>query len=312
MPRCILTANDIMREGLLHMGFCVDKQARRSCENNWNEYKRHYGPSPSAAALIWDDLCTTDIPESKLSDNEKGQKGLKFFHMALYFLYNYPRSAYVLASRFDVAHKNAGGDPLWKWVSRVAGLRAKVIKFPEEFSDPNGREFAMTLDCRDQKCWEKKHPRYNLDRSYSSIKHGMHAGLKHEIGLSIYHDQICWLNGPFKATMHDITVFRRNLKAKWLSDFTGKYIVVDLGYRTSEPNERMLAYPSSIDPLVLSKMKSMSRCRQEDLNARFAKFKCLAHEFEHSEEKHGQCYAAVAVVIQYQFNCGDAYLPKIW
>jgi len=102
------------------------------------------------------------------------------------------------------------------------------------------------------------------------------------------------------------------LKAKWLSNFPGKCIVVDLGCRTSEPDEEMLAHPSSVDPLVLKKMKSMSRCREEDLNARFARFKCLTHEFEHSEEKQGVCYTAVAVVMQHQFNCGDAYLPKIW
>ena len=73
----------------------------------------------------------------------------------------------------------------------------------------------------------------------------------------------------------------------------------------------MLAYPSSSDPLPMKKFKSLSRCREEDVNGRMSKFKVLSHEFEHSVEKHEICFASVAVMIQYQLNCGDAYLPKL-
>ena len=141
----------------------------------------------------------------------------------------------------------------------------------------------------------------------------MHAGFKYALGVAIYYDQICWISGPYKATRHNLTIFRNDgLKEIWNRDFNNKYIVVDLGGCSSENDEKMLAPPSSRDPLPLKKMKSLARCREEDVNGRMSRFKSLTHEFVHTKEKHGLCYTAVAVMIQYQFNCGDAYLPKMW
>lgn len=158
----------------------------------------------------------------------------------------------------------------------------------------------------------KKHPFFNLDTSYSSIKNGGHASLKYEVALALFHDQIVWINGPFKATRHDITIFRYNgLKQKILSQYPDKYITVDLGYETSWPDEEMLSFPSSRDPLPLKKFKSMCRCRQEDINSRFSKFMCMNREFTHSVAKHKDCHTSVAVIIQYQLNCGDFFLTKL-
>ena len=169
-----------------------------------------------------------------------------------------------------------------------------------------------SLDCRDHKCSEKKHPRFNLDRAYSSKKHGGHAALKYELGVSLFHDQIVWIGKPCRASKADITIFREGgLKRKFLEIFPGKYIIVDLGYRSSEEDEKMLAYPNLLDLIPLKKFKSLARCRQEDVNARMSKFKVLNYEFEHSVEKHEICFTCVSVMLQYQLNCGDAYLTKL-
>ena len=87
--------------------------------------------------------------------------------------------------------------------------------------------------------------------------------------------------------------------------------MVDLGYRTSEVDEKMLAYPSSSDPKALKSYKSPGRCCEEDVNGRMASWKVLSHEFEHSEAAHKICFTCVAVVLQYQLDHGDAYLPKL-
>lgn len=312
MQQQVLTADDIMREGLLYMNFSVAKQASRSYDKNWVEFKKHYGVSPTVVAEIWHDLCTTDIEKSKLSDKEKGQKGLKYLFMVIYFMYSYPRNRHNLASTFGICDKLASGNSFWTWASRLAGLKEKVIFFPEEFSDPNGRPFIMTLDCRDHKCTEKKHPTFNLDRAYSSKKHGFHASLKYELGVAIFYDQIVWIKGPYKASMHDMTVFRLGgLKEIMLQSFPDKYIIVDRGYQTSDADEYMMAYPSSSDPLPLKKFKSLARCREEDVNGRMANFKVLNHEYTHSVQSHEISFTCVAVLIQYQLNCGDAYLPKL-
>jgi len=313
MPRQIFTADEIMGMALVHMGFCVKRQARRSHNNNWTEFKKHWGISPAVFGVVWDDLCTTDIEQTKLAEKEKGLRGLKFALMAVHFLWTYPQNCQNLASQFGVCDKLASGKNLWKWCSRLAGLSFKVIRWPDEFSDPDGRVFAMTLDGRDHKISEKKHPQYNMDRKYSTKKHGFHAGLKYEVGVAIYYDQIVWLSGFYKGATHDLTMFRNSgLKQKWLQDAPGKYIIADLGYETSAEDEGMLAFPNSNDPLQLKKFKSLSRCRQEDVNGRMSKWKCLQYEFTHTVEKHEICFTAVAVMIQYQFDCGEAYLPKMW
>ena len=294
------------------MNFSRGIQATKAYRTNWLEFKHHYGASPGVVAVIWNDLCTTDIAASKLSDDEKNQRGLKYLLMVIYFLFNYPRSRHSFKKLFDVNDKYASGKFFWTWVSRIAGLKEKVIKFPEEFSDPNGRPFIMSLDCRDHKVWEKKHPRFNLDRNYSSHKHGMHAALKYELGLALFSDQICWISGPYNGKRSDLTIFRTGgLKQKCLQECPGKYVVADLGYRSSEPDETMLLIPNSKHPLPLKKFLSLGRCREEDMNARMAKWKVLSHEFEHSIAKHEICYVSVAVIIQYQLDNDDAFLTKL-
>lgn len=312
MPRSVLTSDFILQEGLKYVGIPVEQQNKRSAKLNWKYFRTHYGAAPTVMAAIWDDLCVTNIEKSKLDESEKGQKGLKCFFMALYFLYVHPKNQHVLATRFGVSLKKASGASLWKWVSRIAGLSEKVIKFPDELNSSNREEFIITVDCRDHKIWEKKHPRYNIDKAYGSKKHGYHASLKYEMAVSIFHDQICWINGPFKASVHDITIFREHgLKQKLLRDYPNSYVSVDRGYKSSEPDEDMLAWPNGKDPLDLKKFKSLSRCREEDVNGRMSKFMCLNREFIYSVDKHKECYYSAAVIIQYQLNCGDAFLTRV-
>jgi len=305
------TPDEVMETGLKIMGFSHEKQAERSHGVNWDEFKSHFGSAPAVLAAQWHDLCTTNVLGAQLPVKDTGEKGLKLFLMAHYFLWTYPKNRFTLASRFGVCDKRASGASLWTWVSQIAALKENVIIWPENFKDPNGPQFVLSVDCREVKVSEKKHPTYNLDTSFASKKHGGHAGLKHELGVAIWSDQIVWVNGPFKPTRHDITVFREGLKAKMLTEAPGKFAICDKGYRTKEADEEMLAHPNSKDPLPLKKFKSLVRCRQEDMNARFAKFACMSNEFTHSVEKNKACFEAVAVTIQYQLNTGHAYLPNM-
>ena len=284
-------------------------QDRRPYEKNVLEFKRHYGVAPTTVSKIWDDLCTTDIEVSKLHEKEKGQKGFRNLLMVLYFLWNYPRSRHALKVLFGACEKYASGAYFWKWAERLAGLEAKVIYFPDAMLD---EPFIMSVDCREHKIWEKQHPTLNMDTTYTSRKHGKHCGLKYELGVALFSDRIVWINGPYKPTTHDITVFRfGGLKQFLLEFYPGYYCVADGGYQSSQIDETMLATPNSTDPPPLKKFKSLGRCREEDVNGRMAKFKVLSHEFEHGIEKHKICYTAVAVLVQYQLDCGEAYLTKL-
>lgn len=320
----VITADMMMKKGLLCMNFNEEVQSLRSYDAKWDLFKTHYGVTPRVAALVLNDLSTTNIPEAvwnelcpyddipaKLEDTERGEKGWCMFLMSLHFLWTNPKNRFVLASRFGVCEKYARGKSLWKWVYRIAALQAKVIVWPEEsFNNPNWHSFIITVDCRDHKCWEKKHPSFNLDQSYASKKHGKHASFKYELAIDIHRDKIVWMNGPFKATKHDLTIFKEDgLCDKIRALGTTKYVVCDLGYR-SKPSDNMpfLAIPSSTDPICLKKFKSLARCRQEDVNGRMATFKILWDEFTHTEAQFKGCYEAIAVLIQYSLDAGDSRL----
>ena len=55
---------------------------------------------------------------------------------------------------------------------------------------------------------EPQHPTKSKDRSDYSHKFKT-AGVDYEIGLSVYDNRLVWMNGPMRASRHDITVFRR-------------------------------------------------------------------------------------------------------
>lgn len=297
------------------MNVSTEEIESRSIECNKNEFKAHFGPSPRTAAAVWNDLCSTNIVDAQLSPNEKNEKGLHCFLMALHFIWANPKNRFILKRRFNVSEKQASGEALWKWVERIAALESSVIIWPQEtFSDNNGPRFILTVDTKDFKCWEKKHPLYNMDRSYASKKNGMHAGFKFEVALSVFTDQIAWINGPFKATTHDLTIFRQGLKQQFHATCSGdirKYIICDRGYQTSKASEQMLAVPSSTDTLPLKKFKSLARCRQEDMNSRFANYKMMSDEWTYTVEQFNVCFRAVAVLIQYGLNTGDNKLSIV-
>jgi len=47
----------------------------------------------------------------------------------------------------------------------------------------------------------------SIDRRYFSHRYN-HPGLSYEIALSIFSDQIVWVNGPFPAGMSDLKIFK--------------------------------------------------------------------------------------------------------
>ena len=133
------------------------------------------------------------------------------------------------------------------------------------------------------------------------------AGLNYEIAISIFESKLVWVNGPFKASEHDIAVFRKHggLKDKIPA---GKMGIGDKGYR----GERgILSTPNSHDPVELRKFKSRAWSRHETFNGRLKNFKCLDHRFRHGIHKHQIVFEAVCVIVQYQMENGSP-LFDVW
>ena len=302
----ILTPNEIAREGL---ELCsVVHGIECSLAQIYKDFRSLYGSDPLTVANIWYDMNTTAIPEASLSEKEK-LHGLKMFMLAMYFLWNYPRNTTTLARTFKVNEKYASGRALWKWIARIQALKGTKIVWEKNCAlDRDDRplpKFAISVDGVDCKINEPKHPTKPVDRKYYSHKFN-HGALKYELAIDIFKPKLVWINGPFQASKHDITVFRdHGLLEKMKTDHPGRFVVADRGYQTSRPDEiGIMSTPNDMDPKLLKNFKTHVCQRHESFNGRIKFFKCLSETFRHTQEKHKIAFEAVCVIVQYQMDNG--------
>jgi hypothetical protein len=303
----ILSMQETLREGLTHIGVCESEQDRLGTQKCTELFKDVFGSSPEVMTHIWADLMSEDLHECPISEDERSRKGFRMYLIANYMLWSYPRNANIIRVQFwPINEKSTRGQPLWQWIRRISLLESRKIKFVDRFTDPaqseNCEVFILGVDGTDCKTWEQKHPLFPQDRQTFSKKFN-HGGLKYEIGVALFEDQICWVNGPFPAGRHDLTIFRND----GLMDLIplGKMVMADRGYRTSKPGEvNMLATPDDRDEPDLKRFKSRARCRTETVMGRLKEFKCLSDTFRHGVEKHEWAFKAVAVIVQYQIEHG--------
>lgn len=158
--------------------------------------------------------------------------------------------------------------------------------------------FLISVDGVHCRINEPIHPFYAKNPKYYSHKF-KNPGLTYELGVSIFHNSLVWMKGPDKASVHDITVFRDELKDKIPN---GKKAIADKAYRGEK--EKVSA-PNPRDPKELRRFKSRARARHESFNARLKAFQCLDDRFRHGKDKHQICFEAVAVICQYQLENGS-------
>lgn len=137
------------------------------------------------------------------------------------------------------------------------------------------------------------------DKTYYSHKFKQ-SGIDYELGLSVYENKLVWMNGPFKASRHDITIFKHAGLRDMIPE--GHRVIADKGYKGA-PDQ--ISTPNSHDPAVLRKFKSRARARHESFNARIKNFRCLDERFRHGVENHRIVFEAVCVICQYQLENGS-------
>lgn len=291
----ILSVDDVLEKGLDFLSI----RKRKSEDFNKLEFKKHYGSWPVALADQWGDL--TDVLENK----EKSEKGFKMFLVAHYFLWNYPKNASVLSSRFStLCERRSRGEPLWKWIRKIGELKEQKIVWDPSLDDPEMAIFAVSVDGTDFRIWEPKHPLLNMDKKYCSQKF-KHGAVKYEITLSVFHSKCVHIAGPYRGGMHDLDMFRKGgLKAKMKNN--RKLAIADRGYLAkSKEEKKMFSLPDNMDGKDLKKFKSRARCRHETFNGRLKSFSCLEHTFHHGIDKHKLALEAVVVTVQYAMEHGS-------
>jgi hypothetical protein len=307
--QCLFSSNDVVKKGLFHAGVSHEKQQDFSAKGREDLFRAHFGSPSGDVAEIWYDLITGAVPEANIGGTkDQSEDGFKKFMLAHFYLWTNTKNSWILSTRFNIAEHNCRGKPLWKWIGRIAALKARKIVWGPDLASPTGATFFGTIDCIDCKVPEPQHPTMNVDTKYCSVKM-KHAALKYELVIAVQEPKVLSISGPFKGGTHDMTVFRAQTKQKML-EMPDKMLIADgiykPGQKAEHQNERnMFSIPSSTDPPELKTFKSRARCRHESFNGRIKNFNILSECFKNALDKHVIAFTAVCVIMQYQMDNGS-------
>lgn len=129
------------------------------------------------------------------------------------------------------------------------------------------------------------------------------SGLKYEFAVSVRTGLLIWINGPFPASRHDITVFRGgNKKTKeeeWDQNALcmkmpeGKRVIGDSGY-AGEADKIMIYRPEH--SAALKKFIGRAKNRQETLHSRLKGFRVLRDRFRNGYKGPEAGWSTIKVV----------------
>ena len=91
----LLSPHDALRKGLAYLGLHLQSQQRMTEKAKVEEFHAHFGSTPLVVANIWANLCDATMPEARMSEKEKSDRGFKRFMIAHCFLWVCPKNAMV-------------------------------------------------------------------------------------------------------------------------------------------------------------------------------------------------------------------------
>lgn len=278
------TGQDIFKLGLSLVGF-PDFRQRVSDDVNDRRFRAFFGIGPIAIAALFKDV-------SSISPSIDLAKLL----MTINWLKLYDTEP-VMSGRWGMSEQSIR-NIVKQYTGRVQELKATKIQMG---GFDNDEIFIISIDgvhCRIQEV--RKDP---SAKWYSHKFHG--AGLSYELGIAVRSNRLVWINGPFHASRHDISIFRNEddpengLMSK-IPD--GKRAIGDSGYK-GEPAK--ITITKAGDSREVKRFKGRVKSRHETFNARLKCFSVLAIPFRHGFELHKQVFEAVCLCIQYDIENGN-------
>lgn len=294
-PVVTFAAKEILQRGLLCVGVDLARQAMAKESTNVNRFKTMYGSDPAVYAKIWIDLQSTAIDEARIDGNKDSIVG---FFIAINYLKRY-RPEKEQAVTFKCSPTT-----IRKWrkyfVPRIAKLKKQKVVWPSAWEEPDATvpTLLFSVDGVHFRIEEPQHERYSKNTSFYSHKFKTSA-LNYEIAIDLATSRIVHTRGPYRAAIHDITVFREELMNK-IPD--GHFCIGDKGY-IGELQKVM--GPNSHDTPEVRQFKGRARARHESCNKRIKMFEIMDACFRHGIDEHEECFDAVVVICQYQFELGS-------
>ena len=184
-------------------------------------FQGNYGASSLALSKALDDLLEVD---------QITNFSLKYFFLTLFWLKSYP--TYVqLEGPWDV-HPETIAAKIKEYAVAIQYLKGKKRKW---FTDDEIKDDILIMTVDGVHCCVQEVQKDPGSKWYSHKSHG--AGLSYKLGIAIRSDCLVWMNSPFPASQHDVTIFRfgdgnknnpgRNLKSMIPE---GKQVIADSGY----------------------------------------------------------------------------------
>jgi hypothetical protein len=120
----IITPDDMLRIGLIAVGFTEDRIQKVARRTNLKRFRAHYGSNPIVYAYIWADLLSTTNPDARI---DAAKADLNAFLMCLNFLKCYP-SEPVLAGRFGMCETTTRN---WHcfFAKRMQALKTDKVRY---------------------------------------------------------------------------------------------------------------------------------------------------------------------------------------
>ena len=291
----VVTADDFLYLGLRMVGWNLNKLAQATNQTKLNKWKVDFVPSPDVCSKLYNDvrqhILNSQNPESNTPT-------VSDIIMSIYWLSNYPILP-VLARIWKLSEKTCR-NRLKNTISLIQALKQEKIKWIWN-ENQTDEIFILTVD--GTHC-PIKEPRKDPSSQWFSHKFNGPA-LAYEVAISIFHNKVVWINGPFKAGESDRQIFRKpgGLKEKIP---LGKIVVADKGY-TGEP--QIISTPNPYDTNEIKKFKNRARARQETFNARLKRFAVLADRFRHGTKNemafHKSCFEACCILCQYEIETSN-------
>ena len=291
------TSDDMLRKGLQLAGVKDRAFAKRSKESLVKTFLDRYGCNHVVTAQIWEDLQRTDVDEAYLPIKDRDK--VDYFFMSLHFLKRYPvESERALHYK---CHQDTCRDWSWYFITKIQALKKEKITWP---ADNFGQDiWVITVDGVHCWCQEPKHKEFSLDTSYYSHKYAK-SGYSYELGISITESRLVWMNGPYRAGMHDRTIFRDKGLCGKLRSLGNKKAIADGGYYAQDLFD-VLSFPNARDEPTTKKFKRRAQRRHETFNAMIKTFECLRVQFRHGIKRFKNCFEAICVINQYRMENGE-------
>mmetsp|Transcript_2173 Transcript_2173/g.4885 ORF Transcript_2173/g.4885 Transcript_2173/m.4885 type:complete len:352 (-) Transcript_2173:49-1104(-) len=287
------SVDELRLKGLLFCGFTEERQRKVKSDRNERRFRGCYGVSSLAISKVVKDLIQ-EISAKKFD--------LKYFFLALYWLKAYPR--YVqMEGPWNFCPETIG-PRVKEYTAALQRLKKKKIKW---FSDEEIKDDVFIVSVDGVHCRIQEARRDPGSKWYSHKSHG--AALAYELGISVRSDRLVWINGPFPASRHDLSIFRygagtkdnpgRNLKSMIPA---GKRAIADSAYAGEDNNT--VSVTREGDSAEVKELKARAKSRHETFNSRIKSFAILSTEFRHPRSVHQAVMESVCTLVQYDIESG--------